>query len=64
MLQHKEVSFEMLASVFPETFAQYLEFSQRIKIEGEYLIKVLENVKIDMCVFVERQYRHTRLRRT
>lgn len=36
MLQHKEVSFEMLASVFPETFAQYLEFSQRIKIEAVY----------------------------
>lgn len=36
MLQHKHVSFEMLASVFPEMFAPYLEFSQRIKIEGEY----------------------------
>lgn len=39
MLQHKEVSFETLASVFPEVFAQYLEFSQRIKIEGEYVLK-------------------------
>lgn len=37
MLQHKEVSFDMLASVFPETFASFLEFSQRIKIEGERL---------------------------
>ncbi|XP_060719773.1 protein MTO1 homolog, mitochondrial isoform X2 [Tachysurus vachellii] len=36
MLQHKEVSFEMLASIFPEIFAQYLEFSQRIKIEAVY----------------------------
>ncbi|GAA6112310.1 protein MTO1 homolog, mitochondrial, partial [Tachysurus ichikawai] len=36
MLQHKEVSFQMLASIFPEVFAQYLEFSQRIKIEAVY----------------------------
>ncbi|MCI4383932.1 hypothetical protein PGIGA_G00032500 [Pangasianodon gigas] len=36
MLQHKEVSFEMLASIFPEIFAPYLEFSQRIKIEAVY----------------------------
>ncbi|XP_027014846.2 protein MTO1 homolog, mitochondrial [Tachysurus fulvidraco] len=36
MLQHKEVSFEMLSSIFPEVFAQYLEFSQRIKIEAVY----------------------------
>lgn len=39
MLQHKEVSFEMLASILPEAFAPYLEFSQRIKIEGEYCIR-------------------------
>ncbi|KAI5618075.1 protein MTO1-like, mitochondrial [Silurus asotus] len=51
MLQHKEVSFEMLASIFPEILAPYLEFSQRIKIEGEYLIKLIEDREPVMPVY-------------
>ncbi|XP_027901032.1 5-taurinomethyluridine-[tRNA] synthase subunit MTO1, mitochondrial isoform X2 [Xiphophorus couchianus] len=36
LLQYKDVSFEMLASVFPESLASYMEFSQRLKIEAVY----------------------------
>uniref|UniRef100_A0A3B3CQF5 Mitochondrial tRNA translation optimization 1 n=1 Tax=Oryzias melastigma TaxID=30732 RepID=A0A3B3CQF5_ORYME len=36
LLQYKELSFEMLASVFPERLSPYLEFSQRLKIEAVY----------------------------
>lgn len=35
MLQYKDVSFEMLASAFPECLSPYMEFSQRLKIEGK-----------------------------
>lgn len=34
LLQYKDVSFQMLASAFPELLAPYLEFSERIKVEG------------------------------
>lgn len=34
MLRHNNVTFERLASVFPERLSQCMEFSQRIKIEG------------------------------
>ncbi|XP_023258251.1 protein MTO1 homolog, mitochondrial [Seriola lalandi dorsalis] len=36
MLQYSDVSFEMLASVFPECLSPYTEFSQRLKIEAVY----------------------------
>ncbi|XP_039992163.1 protein MTO1 homolog, mitochondrial [Xiphias gladius] len=36
LLQYNDVSFEMLASVFPECFSPYMEFSQRLKIEAVY----------------------------
>ncbi|XP_043959175.1 protein MTO1 homolog, mitochondrial isoform X2 [Gambusia affinis] len=36
LLQYKDVSFEMLASVFPECLSPYMEFSQRLKIEAVY----------------------------
>uniref|UniRef100_A0A3P9ME90 Mitochondrial tRNA translation optimization 1 n=1 Tax=Oryzias latipes TaxID=8090 RepID=A0A3P9ME90_ORYLA len=36
LLQYKELSFETLASVFPERLSSYLEFSQRLKIEAVY----------------------------
>ncbi|XP_038847525.1 protein MTO1 homolog, mitochondrial [Salvelinus namaycush] len=36
LLQYKDVSFEMLASVFPECLSQYFEYSQRLKIEAVY----------------------------
>ncbi|KAJ8414175.1 hypothetical protein AAFF_G00050450 [Aldrovandia affinis] len=36
LLQHKGVTFEMLASAFPERLSTYLEFSQRLKIEAVY----------------------------
>ncbi|XP_017289113.1 protein MTO1 homolog, mitochondrial [Kryptolebias marmoratus] len=36
ILQYKDASFEMLASVFPETLSAYMEFSQRLKIEAVY----------------------------
>ncbi|XP_030630881.1 5-taurinomethyluridine-[tRNA] synthase subunit MTO1, mitochondrial [Chanos chanos] len=36
VLQYKDVSFEMLASAFPEVLSQYVEFSQRLKIEAVY----------------------------
>ncbi|KAM4715913.1 LOW QUALITY PROTEIN: 5-taurinomethyluridine-[tRNA] synthase subunit MTO1, mitochondrial [Anableps anableps] len=36
LLQYKDVSFEMLASVFPECLLPYVEFSQRLKIEAVY----------------------------
>lgn len=36
MLQYKDVSFEMLASAFPECLSPYMEFSQRLKIEAVY----------------------------
>lgn len=35
VLQYNDVSFEMLASVFPECLSPYVEFSQRLKIEGK-----------------------------
>lgn len=35
LLQYKDVSFEMLASAFPECLSQYFEYSQRLKIEGK-----------------------------
>lgn len=69
MLQHKEVSFEMLASIFPEIFILYLEFSQRIKIEGEFFL-ISEHGKCESvhvfikCCLVEysneQQYKQTR----
>lgn len=36
MLQYKDVSFEMLASAFPECLSPYVEFSERLKIEAVY----------------------------
>ncbi|KAM7381681.1 hypothetical protein PAMA_012497 [Pampus argenteus] len=36
MLQYNNLSFEMLASVFPECLSRYMEFSQRLKIEAVY----------------------------
>ncbi|KAJ8284292.1 hypothetical protein COCON_G00031420 [Conger conger] len=37
LLQYNGVSFEMLASAFPECLSMYLEFSQRLKSEATYL---------------------------
>ncbi|XP_057215122.1 protein MTO1 homolog, mitochondrial [Triplophysa rosa] len=36
VLQYKDVSFQMLASAFPELLAPFLEFSERIKVEALY----------------------------
>ncbi|XP_069547745.1 protein MTO1 homolog, mitochondrial [Brachyistius frenatus] len=36
LLQYKDVSFEMMASVFPECLSKYMEFSGRLKIEAVY----------------------------
>ncbi|XP_068438826.1 protein MTO1 homolog, mitochondrial [Clinocottus analis] len=36
MLRYNDVSFEMLASEFPEYLSPYMEFSQRLKIEAVY----------------------------
>ncbi|XP_010892609.1 protein MTO1 homolog, mitochondrial [Esox lucius] len=36
LLQYKDVSFEMLAAIFPEHLSPYLEFSQRLNIEAVY----------------------------
>ncbi|MED6286389.1 hypothetical protein CHARACLAT_005444 [Characodon lateralis] len=36
LLQYKDVSFEILASVFPECLSPYMELSQRLKIEAVY----------------------------
>ncbi|MFT7814739.1 protein MTO1, mitochondrial-like, partial [Arapaima gigas] len=36
LLEYKDVTFEMLASAFPECLSPYLEFSQRLDIEGLY----------------------------
>ncbi|XP_051272614.1 protein MTO1 homolog, mitochondrial [Dicentrarchus labrax] len=36
VLQYSDVSFEMLASAFPECLSPYMEFSQRLKIEAVY----------------------------
>ncbi|XP_028990657.1 protein MTO1 homolog, mitochondrial isoform X2 [Betta splendens] len=36
VLQYNTVSFEMLASAFPDTLSPYMEFSQRLKIEAVY----------------------------
>ncbi|XP_035525524.1 protein MTO1 homolog, mitochondrial [Morone saxatilis] len=36
VLQYNDVSFEMLASAFPECLSPYMEFSQRLKIEAVY----------------------------
>ncbi|XP_029954581.1 5-taurinomethyluridine-[tRNA] synthase subunit MTO1, mitochondrial isoform X1 [Salarias fasciatus] len=36
VLLYSDISFDMLASVFPECFSSYSEFSQRLKIEAVY----------------------------
>ncbi|CAJ1080406.1 protein MTO1 homolog%2C mitochondrial [Xyrichtys novacula] len=36
LLQYKDITFEMLASVFPECLSPYMEFAQRLKIEAVY----------------------------
>ncbi|KAL0984497.1 hypothetical protein UPYG_G00142270 [Umbra pygmaea] len=36
LLQYKDVSFEMLAALFPACLSHYLEFSPRLKIEAVY----------------------------
>ncbi|KAM9336511.1 5-taurinomethyluridine-[tRNA] synthase subunit MTO1, mitochondrial [Symphorus nematophorus] len=36
VLQNNDVSFEMMASAFPECLSPYMEFAQRIKIEAVY----------------------------
>lgn len=35
LLQYNDVTFEMLASAFPESLSSYMEFAQRLKIEGK-----------------------------
>lgn len=35
VLQYNDVTFEMLASAFPECLSPHMEFSQRLKIEGK-----------------------------
>lgn len=35
VLQYNDVSFETLASAFPEILSPHVEFSQRLKIEGK-----------------------------
>lgn len=35
VLRYSDVSFEMLASCFPEILSPYMEFAQRLKIEGD-----------------------------
>lgn len=37
VLQYKDASFTMLASVFPECLSPYMEFAERLKIEGKKL---------------------------
>ncbi|KAG7492240.1 hypothetical protein MATL_G00011730 [Megalops atlanticus] len=36
LLEYKDITFEMLASAFPDHLSAYLEFSQRLKIEAVY----------------------------
>uniref|UniRef100_A0A4W4HGK4 tRNA uridine 5-carboxymethylaminomethyl modification enzyme C-terminal subdomain domain-containing protein n=2 Tax=Electrophorus electricus TaxID=8005 RepID=A0A4W4HGK4_ELEEL len=36
VLQYKDVSFDLLASAFPDILSPYLEFSERLKIEAVY----------------------------
>ncbi|XP_037319128.2 protein MTO1 homolog, mitochondrial [Pungitius pungitius] len=36
VLQYNDVTFEMLASAFPESLSPHMEFSQRLKIEAVY----------------------------
>ncbi|XP_030610259.1 5-taurinomethyluridine-[tRNA] synthase subunit MTO1, mitochondrial isoform X1 [Archocentrus centrarchus] len=36
LLQYSDVTFEMLASAFPESLSPYVKFSQRLKIEAVY----------------------------
>ncbi|XP_028823160.1 5-taurinomethyluridine-[tRNA] synthase subunit MTO1, mitochondrial isoform X2 [Denticeps clupeoides] len=36
VLQYKDVSFEMLASAFPDVLGPYVEFAERLKIEAMY----------------------------
>lgn len=45
LLQYKDVSFEMLASVSPDCLLPYMEFSQRLKIEGKKGISVLRSCR-------------------
>lgn len=35
VLQYSQVSYQMLASCFPEVLGPFVEFSQRLKIEGD-----------------------------
>ncbi|XP_066577842.1 5-taurinomethyluridine-[tRNA] synthase subunit MTO1, mitochondrial [Amia ocellicauda] len=37
LLQYQSVTLEMLSATFPESFAPFLEFSERLKIEAVYL---------------------------
>ncbi|XP_067285540.1 protein MTO1 homolog, mitochondrial [Pseudorasbora parva] len=36
VLQYKDISFQMIASAFPELSGPYLEFSERLKVEAMY----------------------------
>lgn len=45
VLQYNDVSFEMLASVFPEFLSPYVEFSQRLKIEGKTAFRIFKPLK-------------------
>ncbi|KAM9837309.1 5-taurinomethyluridine-[tRNA] synthase subunit MTO1, mitochondrial [Aulostomus maculatus] len=45
LLGYNDVSFEMLASVFPESLSAFMEFSQRLKIEAVYRPHCLEQRK-------------------
>lgn len=44
MLQYKDVSFQMLASAFPELSGPYLEFSERLKVEGNITFQIISVV--------------------
>lgn len=44
VLQYNEVSYEMLASCFPESLSPFLEFSQRLKIEGDYIFTSTDSI--------------------
>jgi len=41
VLQYKDVSYQMLASAFPELSSLYLEFSERLKVEGNRTFQII-----------------------
>lgn len=52
VLQYKDASFEMLASAFPECLSPYMEFSQRLKIEGKNRFWHFEATGNEDCAFM------------